>query len=197
MAKEISYPARININFALPAEIEEYVVSLNRLLMNVGFNEIRFSGEDAHIPHITLLMGDVATHSHYEALVDACRGFAVGRDEVPYNLTKPYWKQPSRRFVFIDTVPLERFRTFRKQLDEFVRGLIECEQYGGPENPSHITVGYSDIRKFDLSSIAAPHKNQAGVGSVIRICRAGSRGTCIEVLEEILLGGARIAQGAK
>lgn len=183
----IPFPARININCPIPTVVAEVVESMNSRMVDSGFLDIEFSEHSPHLPHVTLLMGEVADRSALEELLRKSEQFASMQPSFGYSLGPPYWKKPSLKFLFMDTPPLERFRIFRAELFAQLNGLIKCEFHGGPENPSHITVGYGDSRRLPIERFLSLYRKVEGVASHIRICEAGERGTCHSPMAEFAL----------
>ncbi len=180
--KNLTFPARINVNFELAADVDAYVRQLNGELLTAGFDEISFSNESKHLPHLTLLMGDVQSRSLLETMISKCESIFATSKRITYTLSPPFWKKPSQKFLFIDTLPTEVFRGFRIQLFGQIKDQISCEYHGGPENPSHITVGYGESKRVNLALLARiPAPAQARTGAM-RICVAGERGTCSEAI---------------
>lgn len=180
----LQFPIRININFALSEDIEKYARELNEILLEQQYNEIDFSLTSDHLPHITLLMGEVDTSLALDELIRRCETFHASSMPIAYEISTPFWKKPSQKFLFIDTLPMEIFKRFRVSLYSELEGLLHCEFHGGPENPSHITIGYGDPRRIGLPQLArlkAPKNLQT---QSMRICLAGERGTCHTVLAE-------------
>jgi hypothetical protein len=180
----LQFPARININFALSIDVEGYVRDLNDALLDKGLNEIDFSEDSDHLPHLTLLMGEVNSQMDLDELIAHCKDFQAKNASLDYELSAPFWKKPSQKFLFIDTLPTEAFRTFRVSLFEGLSGLLHCEFHGGPDNPSHITIGYGDSRKINLTQLTrmpAPRKLKT---QSMRVCIAGERGTCHTILAD-------------
>jgi len=174
------YPLKININFKLNAEIETTVKAMNKVLVNSSYNEIDFS--QSHLPHITLLMGLVHTADRLDNIAERIELFAKDEKVIRYQLSSPYWKKPSRKFCFIDTNPQSEFLHFRTKLFETIEDLIKCEFHGGPNNPSHITVGYAEPDFMNLDELNALMQDSTSTASQIRICVAGNRGTCHQTL---------------
>jgi hypothetical protein len=182
-----SFPIRLNINMALDSEVESAVLFMNSIIVNTGFDNINFGKNGKHIPHITLLMGYVKNESSLHRIIERCESFASTYKPISYKISFPYWKLPSKNFIFVDTLPVEQFRNFRIKLYTRVGELVECQEHGRPENPSHITIGYSDAKNFQIHNIACNFNPPVGVGSVIRLCRAGYLGTCTDIFHKISL----------
>jgi hypothetical protein len=179
---ELSFPLRININAPLPASLTTMVQQMNEVFLRSDFDEIDFSSGSLHLPHVTLLMGEVASASHFKQLLEKCESFAGRHPAIPYSVGEPFWQKPALKFMFIDTNPLSLFREFRIALHNEVLDLIRCEYYGGPDNPSHITVGYGDSRRLPLVKVKDAYRSISGIANAIRISEAGERGTCHNAL---------------
>jgi hypothetical protein len=186
----IPFPARININCPIPSDVDAVVRSINSRLLDDGFTDVDFSDDSPHLPHVTLLMGEVPSRSALEALLERCQHFAQSQSQFAYSLGPPYWKKPSLKFLFLDTLPLERFRRFRVDLLSELGGLIHCEFHGGPENPSHITAGYGDSRRLPSERLMPMYRRVDGIATHIRICEAGERGTCHSPIAEFALAAS-------
>ena len=184
---DLSFPARINVNAPLPPSVAASVQKMNAVFLQAGFDEIDFSAGSPHLPHVTLLMGEVESASHFKELLARCERFASRNSSIAYSVGEPFWQKPALKFMFVDTNPLEKFKDFRVALYGEVQDIIRCEFYGGPENPSHITVGYGDSRRFPIAKVKDVYSSSSGVFDVIRICEAGERGTCHSSLAEFRL----------
>jgi hypothetical protein len=184
---DLSFPARINVNAPLPASVTAVVQQMNEVFLRSGFDDIDFSDGSLHLPHVTLLMGEVASAAHFKELLEKCESFAGRHPAIPYSVGEPFWQKPALKFMFVDTNPLPLFKDFRVAFYNEVRDLIRCEYYGGPENPSHITVGYGDSRRLPLAKVKDAYRSTSGIANAIRICEAGERGTCHNALAEFRL----------
>ena len=180
--ERLIFPSRINLNFKLTAEVKKHIIEMNSFFLRSGFNEIDFSEDSDHIPHITCLMGEVSSNIAFETLIDCLSEFCKSESPLDYTITSPYWQKPSRRFVFVDTEPNGYFRDFRRRMYVKLKKILSCEHYGGPENPSHITVGYAHKRNMNLASIHKKFHPLSSTASFIRVCKVGTRGTCHDVL---------------
>ena len=187
------YPIKININLALSYDVEQFCRSVNQAMVEEGLNDINFKN-DNHIPHITLLMGHIRSESDYLKLIQSCSDFASLKSEIKYKISKPYWKKPLENFVFVNILPLEEFGKFRLSLDASIKGLIDYSDHGSPDSLTHITLGYSGLKNPDNEMLIASFLNTpSGVADSIRICRAGSHGTCNEIFNEFHLSKDAIA----
>lgn len=182
MGKYLKFPARININFALSSEVERLVVAMNSAFLKNEFHEIDFSDRSDHLPHITLLMGRVSSQSAFERVIEKCRIFSATNEPIAYKIGRPYWKKPSLRYLFLDVDPLDVFRQLRLNLYSQISHEIACEFHGGPKNPSHITVGYGDACRVPLEQLENMYCELHAQAITLRICEAGNRGTCRDVL---------------
>ncbi len=184
---DLSFPARININFAISGEVEKVVRAMNAVFLAHGFNEIDFSERSNHLPHVTLLMGEVSSRLSLERIIASCRSFSLVNSSLQYKIGRPYWKKPSQRYLFLDVEPLEVFRTFRLALHSEIEHDIACEFHGGPRNPSHVTVGYGDNQRIPLSDVDMLYSELYSQANSLRICEAGKRGTCRDVFASFKL----------
>ena len=183
----LSFPARINVNAPLSSSVAASIQQMNAVFLQSGFDDIDFSTGSPNLPHVTLLMGEVASASHFKELLNKCERFSSNHSSISYSVGEPFWQKPALKFMFVNTDPLEQFKNFRIALYDEVQSLIRCEFYGGPENPSHITVGYGDSRRLPIAKVKAAYRSTSGVFDVIRICEAGERGTCHNSLAEFRL----------
>ena len=184
----MNFPLRVNISLRLNPELEDMVRSLNRQIVERGYDGISFVDGSPHIPHVTLLMGEVTDAVDFGQLVSLCNDFAHLQKPFRYRVSKPYLMRPSQHFIFVDTLPQETFRVLRRSLHETAGEELECEHHGGPDNPSHITIGYAKPIYPDLDHLCESFQRTTGVAEEIQICRAGNYGTCIEILHKINLG---------
>lgn len=180
--KDLTFPLRVNINFALPEEVDVYVKRINDVVCQNGYNEISFRAGSDQLPHITLLMGEVAAGSSLTKLVEGCNEYSRTLMPLTFELSAPYWKAPSLKFLFLDTLPTENFRQLRLELYNSVSNVLTCEFHGGPENPSHITAGYGDSKRIALDHLIRIPRPQSSQTGSLRICLAGARGSCSDVL---------------
>jgi hypothetical protein len=190
MKKPALYPSKININLGLSNEVNDFCIAINQYIVSKGFNEINFQGDQHHLPHITLLMGEIKTENDYMSLIHICNLFSQKCKAINYEVSMPYWKKPLEKFVFVDVLPLEEFTKFRLDLYEDVKELIKCSTYGGPNSETHITVGYADsteAKDLDLDIINSSSYGRLGVASSVRICKAGVHGTCNEIFNQFYL----------
>ncbi len=183
----IKFPARINVSIQLDGDLKNQILHLNRLICSEGFGEIDFNSSLPQIPHATLLMGEVRSRSEYESLLLACADFASDQQQFPYSISLPYLRSPSKKFVFVDTLPEEKFYDFRRLTDQYVGAYIECDFYGGPDNGSHITIGYSNIPFQKIQLLKDETSVTQGTARNIQICLTGRRGSCTDLLEEYSL----------
>jgi hypothetical protein len=181
----MNFPLRININFSLPDKLEGFVKDINNEFINEGYPDVDFVPEGSHLPHITLLMGTVNSKNDLDEILRKITIFKNEINPIEYTVGHPYWKEPSQKFAFVDTLPLEIFKKFRLKLLLNLNGLINCEFHGGPENPSHITVGYGDKKTIDLKQFVELTPKEGFITNSVRVCIAGERGTCSDILLEI------------
>lgn len=183
----IDYPVKININFMIEGEVAAHILELNQKIVRNGHSDIDFSNQAGHMPHITLIMGDVSAKHEFENLVKLCSEFFKRKTEIPYRISQPYLKEPSQQYVFVDILPQAQFREFRLDLFDYVGKFIECDEHGSPTNPTHITVGYykSNYRRIRLSYA---NMQLEGVANCIGICEVGTYGTCVRTYNEIKIG---------
>lgn len=179
----IEYPVRININSSLSPTVDHLVRTLNQCFLRAGCDDIDFSPSSSHIPHLTLLMGTVHDSRSLAEIGAHCEAFALHTRKIEFSLSKPFWKKPSLKFMFLDAEPYEPLKELRTQLLDELSGLIECEFHGGPENPSHITVGYGSERQVKLSQVRRLYSETVTELVDLRIALAGERGTCHSILE--------------
>jgi hypothetical protein len=173
---------------ALSPELKSSITALNQIVVESGFCEISFNGGSPHIPHVTLIMGEVGDEADFASLVTVCEAFTSHMKQFSYKTSAPYLKRPSQHFIFTDTLPQEHFRSLRRSLYEEAGQFIECDHHGGPDNPSHITIGYAKPIYPFLSKLVSVYKRPSGCAEMLQICAAGSRGTCVEILHQILIG---------
>ena len=178
---ENTYPLRLNISFELSPAVEEKVVSANHKLVNLGYKEINFQPDGGAIPHVTLLMGDVASRADFERLQQILVAFAKREKSIHYVVQRPYLKLPSKSFIFVDVEPAETFRLLRHRLFEQVNQLLAFEYHGGPDNVSHITLGYARPSLASVGKISQEFESDLnGIASALALSRVGNRGACIE-----------------
>lgn len=185
---DLRFPLRTNISCVLSPAILEHVRLLNTIIVTNGFQEIDFSGSPAPIPHMTLLMGEVDDLSGLEAMMAALRRFAVDLAPIKYEITKPYLRVPSRNFIFVDAVPQKAFRGLRFSLHELLSEYIDCELYGGPENVSHITLGYAHGAYPGVDKLVQATQSVIGVADTLQVAETGKRGTCQRLIAKIPMG---------
>jgi hypothetical protein len=178
------FPMRANINFALDGAALRYAKMLNATVCDDGYDEIAFSGKQAVIPHITLLMGEINSREHFDSLSKILRAFSTALSPLTYTFSRPYLRCPSQHFIFVDTLPREDFRHLRIGLYDRVNEFIECEFHGGPDNVSHVTVGFAGDIYPNIPALCAIKPPNGGMAETIQICLAGKRGTCTTVLEK-------------
>lgn len=183
----IDYPVKININFMIEGEVATHILELNQKIVRNGHSDIDFSNSVGHLPHITLIMGEVGTKHKFENLVKLCGEFFKRKTAIPYHISQPYLKEPSQQYVFVDILPQAQFREFRLDLFDYVGEFIEYDDHGSPTNTTHITVGYykSNYRRIRLS---CANMQLEGVANSIRICEVGTYGTCVRTYQEIKIG---------
>jgi hypothetical protein len=190
MENPMLYPLKININLGLSNQINDFCIAINQYIVNEGYDEINFKEGPQHLPHITLLMGEIKTSDDYLNLIYICNLFSQKRKAIDYEVSRPYWKKPLEKFVFVDVLPLEEFTKLRLELYEDVKGLIKCSAYGGPNSETHITVGYADstdAKDLDFNIVNSSSYKRLGVANSVRICRAGVHGTCSEIFNQFYL----------
>lgn len=179
------FPLRTNVSFMLSNDVSEEVRRLNSIIVSDGFSEIDFSEVSPPIPHITLLMGEVDNARDLEALVEALGGFSRHQAAIRYEIAKPYLRRPSRNFVFVDTIPQKAFRLLRRKLHQSLSEFIDCDLHGGPENISHITLGYAHGVYPGISKLLKAARPTKGVADTFQIAETGKRGTCRRLIARI------------
>lgn len=180
------YPIKINVNFALSFEIENFCKSVNQAMVEEGLDSINFNNFTS-IPHITLLMGNVKSANDYSELIQIYSNFVKSQSRIEYSISRPYWKEPLKKFVFVDVLPLDKFEEFRLNLDKNTKGLIDYSSYGGPDSSTHITLGYSNLENLDNNLISSFLPPSLGIADLMRICKAGNHGTCSEIFNNFNL----------
>jgi len=191
LSNYMEFPLRVNISFMLCETIHAHVLSLNRLVVDAGYNEICFSGPDAVMPHITLLMGEVDTEDEYDLLAEELRVLAETMYPIQYRIGRPYLRQPSQHFIFVDVHPERKFRDYRVEMHADLGRYIECDHHGGPHNVSHITIGYCPIVYPGLQELVRKSNRLPGIADTIQLSVAGKRGTCVKKLHEFRLRDPR------
>lgn len=184
----MKFPKCLNICLELNESLRRSITEINDVIVADGFSEISFAPPSDHIPHVTLLMGEVEGEGDFINLTRAVTDFAACQSPFDYSLSKPYLKRPSQHFIFVDTLPQDHFKAFRRSLHDSSGEYMECEHHGGPDNPSHITVGYAKPIYSRLGRLASRFRRTKGRAENIQICEAGRRGTCIKDLHKIPIG---------
>jgi hypothetical protein len=178
----LSFPARINVSFAITGPVLGHVAKLNRLLVDHGHTTIAFDGPAAVIPHLTLLMGAVGSEDAFESLCARIEAFCSGRPPIRYRVGLPYRSAPSGRFLFVDVVPQEPFRKLRVELFRELAPLLSCGRHGGPLTTSHVTIGYATAGRPSATLLQGVPSPRSSTAATIQVCQVGKRGTCIRRL---------------
>jgi 2'-5' RNA ligase len=181
---DLRFPLRVNISFMLSREVTEEICRLNSIIVRDGFREIDFSKSSAPIPHITLLMGEVDEEEDLKGLIQALRGFSL-HEPIKYKISQPYLRRPSRNFIFVDTVPQKAFRLLRRKLHEALSEFIDCELHGGPDNVSHITLGYAHRAYPGIDKLIKSAQSAGGLADTFQVAETGRRGTCKRLIARI------------
>jgi hypothetical protein len=184
------YPRRININLALDAALEEHVRGTNRAVVKFGFDDICFDSPKLHIPHATLLMGVIQSEEDLGTLVNLCAAFSTTVNRLSYTVSPPHWNRPGGSYLFLSTLPDERFAQLRFDLYRLLNTLLDYDEFGGPEDESHITVAYASSTKLELSMLPLGGHHALCVSSKVRVCDTGLRGACTSTLWSGELGNA-------
>jgi hypothetical protein len=184
-ALDLRFPLRTNISFMLSPDILDEVCRLNSIIVNDGFREIDFSRPSPPIPHITLLMGEVDHRDDLQQLIKALETFSLDLPPIKYKISPPYLRRPSRNFIFVDTVPQKAFRLVRRKLHEALSPFIDCELHGGPDNVSHITLGYAHRSYPGLDKLLKTAQPTSGVANTFQVAETGKRGTCRRLIARI------------
>ncbi len=187
----INFPARLGVSLELDGPLRAWAIRSNATIVRAGFSEIRFCGKGAAIPHITLLMGEVANSRHYTNLLRAIAGYCSQVDPISYSVSTPCLDEPEGNFVFANVLPPDVFKETRFALFRLVSADIECELHGRPENPAHLTLGYVDPSTFDVAqfNVATP---PPGLAKGIQIGSVGAHGTCVRRHARYPLRASRI-----
>lgn len=186
------FPARLDVSLRLDGSLLEAVTRVNESLLAIGFDEVRFSPDGGAVPHVTLLMGEVATLEDYEKLSEAVERFSRATETFEISLGPPYLCEPERQWVFMDALPAERFRAIRFALHDVLAGLIELEPHGGPDNVSHVTVGYAESLQGDIeAALAGAVVGRGGHASVVQLCAVGAHGTNVLRYREFAMSPAK------
>lgn len=93
-------------------------------------------------------------------------------------------------YVFVDVSPQPIFRQLRLALYTQVAHWIDCEVYGGPENVSHITVGYAHNGYSEIDALRDGWTPVSGIANELQIAEAGPRGTCQREITSIKMRSA-------
>lgn len=182
---DLSFPLRTNISFMLSDGVRKEVRKLNSIIVKDGFAEIDFSAVSAPLPHITLLMGEVDHLQDLKTLIQALTSFSQHQAPIDYRIGKPYLRDPSRNFIFVDTVPQEQFRLLRLELDQILSRFIDCDMHGGPKNVSHITLGYAHGVYPGIQKLVQVARPVVGVAETFQVAETGIRGTCRRLIARI------------
>ena len=184
MINRINTSFRININLGLSDGVLENVLELNSIIARDSSSKILFSKDSPPYPHITLLMGNVLSEDALKEIQDELSSFSRDVNPFHYHLTPPYLKKPSLHYIFSDIVPQDNLYKLRQRLYNKISSLILCDFYGGPDNPSHITIGYTSKVYYSLNELYGKFRNPEGHVETIRVSMAGDRGTCLEHLAQ-------------
>lgn len=182
------FPARLDVSLRLDGSLAEAVARVNESIVAVGLDEIRFSPNQGAIPHVTLLMGEVATLEDFESLADAVRRFAQTTETFEIGVGSPYLVELERRWVFMDALPAVRFRALRFALHDVSAGLIELEPYG----PGQRLARHRGMRRATRGSYrrGAHWAGVSGRASALQLCAVGVHGTNVLRYREFALSHA-------
>lgn len=185
------FPARLDVSLRLDGSLLETVMRVNEGIVAVGFDEVCFSPSRGAIPHVTLLMGEVNSPEDFERLSDVVERFARATETFEISLGSPYLRESAGRWVFMDALPRERIRAIRFALHDVLAELIELEPHGGPDNVSHVTVGYAQSLQGDIEAALAGAVVGRGHASVVQLCAVGAHGTNVLRYREFALSPAK------
>jgi hypothetical protein len=185
------FPTRLDISLRLDGSLLEAVTRVNESIVAIGFDEVRFSPGGGAMPHVTLLMGEVATLEDFEKLSEAVECFSRATETFAISLGSPYLRESEGRWAFMDALPRERIRAIRFALHGVLAGLIELEPHGGPDNVSHVTVGYAESLQGDVEAALAGAAVGRGHASVVQLCAVGAHGTNVLRYREFALSPAK------
>jgi len=172
----------------LSDEVLKEVRRLNSIIVGDGFREIDFSDHSEPIPHITLLMGEIDNEEDLNGLIQTLERFSLHQPPIKYKISQPYLRPPSRNFIFVDTVPQKAFRLLRRKLHEALSDYIDCELHGGPDNVSHITLGYAHRAYPGIGKLIKNAVSAGGVANTFQVAETGKRGTCRRLIARIPRG---------
>jgi len=173
------FPLRMNIHFCLKEDLKKEIISLNQALVDVG-SEIDF-GKD-HIPHITILMGTIASLSDYQYIVNAITKTASEISPQAISLFNPYCLIPQKKFVFMDIAPINRLKDIKREFLKAIKGHIKLDYYGRPQSHVHLTLGFIEIMSKDIENLIQKMNliNTQSVVSQVGISVVSDKGTCLQ-----------------
>lgn len=173
------FPRRINMSMVLSEGVLDSVMSWNKILTSQGSTEVNFGYPAYHIPHLTMLMGRVATQSDLLYIASVLCEESPLEDPLRYSTSVPYVAAGSR-FVFVDATPVEEILARRRALMGKIEGRIVLDHHGGVDNNPHITVGYlSNTTDFEALTLMEAGE---GMARELQLCESGHRGVCVRRL---------------
>ena len=173
------FPMRMNIHFCLEEPLSSEIKSLNKVLVTQG-SDIDFSKE--HIPHLTVLMGNVPSLENYTKILKGISEVASETKRQKITVTNPYIVTPKRNFLFMDVAPKNRIKYIKYAFFNKIKKYMRFDYYGMPKVSPHITLGYIDTITDEIgvriNEIRIEHSNS--VVSKIGISPASDKGTCLK-----------------
>jgi 2'-5' RNA ligase len=185
---ELDYPQKINIHMVLRGEILDYALRCNELISSTTFNEVDFSFDSFHVPHVTFYMGFVQNKDSLTKLMQDIGNWAsTTPPRLQLNFSQPYLKKPQNRWCFVDVLPVDKFIEIKKHVRMIADPYLHPLSWDVVSEPPHITVGYikQDSQKIEnkLSAFLSPQHIHANIPAV-GISFSGGRGCCLGTIRQ-------------
>ena len=178
---EQDFPMQINIHFCLEKELYAEIKTLNQMLV-VNGSDIDFTKK--HIPHLTVLLGNVPSLQNYTEILKGISKIASQIKKQKIVIYNPYRVTPKKNFVFIDVAPKNKIKMIKYAFFDEIKKYMHFSYYGRPKVSPHITLGYienlSDEIENTITNIRIKHTSS--VISKIGISPASDKGTCLKEL---------------
>jgi 2'-5' RNA ligase len=179
---------RLKIYLAPDERTEQFCRDVNARIRGITDSAIVFSETSLMIPHITLLMGELAPTQTFDALTKAVEALVRGVAPLMLRLSHPYVEPLQGRYVECAIQENPALNELRERMSKALLDTYLSERVARPFVP-HLTLAHIDARQDQVRAHlrqvgAIPQTNCARV----EISHVGPRGTSVDRLFAIDLG---------
>ncbi len=183
---KIEFPKRFNIHAQFDNCSLAQIVELNKEINRLCSSEIIFDQDSPHIPHITLLMGNLFDIESLNQVCNSLGRFAKETEEFTYSISKYKLMEPEKKYLFAFPEPSLIIYEIKKNLFKTVGEFLTFDKHGTQNTIPHLTLAYFKENNDTLAKVIK-FKRIIGKINKIAIAETGRKGTCVNIIEEFNL----------